>query len=638
MDIKDERETFRKAVQDVNRVIGTRLNISFEVVGWENYVLPDAGIDAQDVVNRQIRQEYDVFVGLFRGRVGTKTHRADSGTVEEYELALIKKKARPDLRLMCYFFDCEDPLPEIEALKRRMSKDGVLFADGITEADFPGTVFRHFSHLMLEYAKSGVRRRNARDSSDSFSSAVALTEEDGVVLVKRGASCRLGPGLWQIPGGKAESGESPEDAAAREIGEELGLTLDKKRLTRLTILTAPHLGGRGDLRMTLFTCPVSREELDGIRLNGENEAWELFPLSRFPTDPRPFLGVNRQMMAVLWREKYLVGPLAALVEHAGLSGGPSLPLSADGLPAEKAQTACALLSLLGLASVNSGVAFASEYSRRIVEEIVSLSRQDVPLFDNSDSDFFRDLDLPDDDYPRLRMHREKMMFSHRSLMSILSCRAKLKNSERNVTDVIFFGRLNGEIHVLLRWDFYAGKYQMISGGTDGYETASPEDRARAVVARRFSDIPAYRFDYHPMIRFRTRHFSAGSMDGDPVLREYDVEVQVATPRDPEEKDFREFVRAVNASTVMSVENFWGISRQQSGDLVWCRWCRLDELLASPGAYRGREVRGFSEILSRAGRNAFDVYLSRAICLEAEDVEEDGETDRLAARVKEKMKG
>ena len=141
-----------------------------------------------------------------------------------------------------------------------------------------------------------------------------------------------------------------------------------------------------------------------------------------------------------------------------------------------------------------------------------------------------------------------------------------------------------------------------------------------------------------MIRFRTRHFSAGSMDGDPVLREYDVEVQVATPRDPEEKDFREFVRAVNASTVMSVENFWGISRQQSGDMVWCRWCRLDELLASPGVYRGREVRGFSEILSRAGRNAFDVYLSRAICLEAEDVEEDGETDRLAARVKEKMKG
>ena len=59
---------------------------------WETHAYPNFGIDAQDVINEQIPDDYDLFVGIMWCRYGTPTGRAGSGTVEEFERA----KARYD--------------------------------------------------------------------------------------------------------------------------------------------------------------------------------------------------------------------------------------------------------------------------------------------------------------------------------------------------------------------------------------------------------------------------------------------------------------------------------------------------------------------------------------------------------------
>lgn len=58
--------------------------------------------------------------------------------------------------------------------------------------------------------------------------AVIQDAEGRLLLIKRGHE--PGRGLWSIPGGKIEGGESDENAVAREVLEETGLIVTVGRL------------------------------------------------------------------------------------------------------------------------------------------------------------------------------------------------------------------------------------------------------------------------------------------------------------------------------------------------------------------------------------------------------------------------
>ena len=98
MDLVDERAAFRRVVDRISEHVGRRVGVCYDVVCWERDVRPDCADDAQDVVNRQVPLDYDVFVGLFGGRLGTPTHRSASGTLEEYERALAEVGATPQAK------------------------------------------------------------------------------------------------------------------------------------------------------------------------------------------------------------------------------------------------------------------------------------------------------------------------------------------------------------------------------------------------------------------------------------------------------------------------------------------------------------------------------------------------------------
>ena len=63
-----------------------------------------------------------------------------------------------------------------------------------------------------------------------------IRDPDGrLLLVRRGHAPSAG--LWSVPGGRVEPGETPEQAAAREVLEETGLQITVGRL-----LASVHIG------------------------------------------------------------------------------------------------------------------------------------------------------------------------------------------------------------------------------------------------------------------------------------------------------------------------------------------------------------------------------------------------------------
>lgn len=155
-DVQEERNALQSVVNEVNQNIGSSLGIRLELVRWETNVTPGFGIDAQDVINKQIGDNYDIFIGILWARVGTLTHRADSGTLEEFEIAYRKHQENPDsVDLLIYFKETAIPISDIEVdqirkIKRfrgSLGEKGRLYWTFDSLQDFEATLRGHLSIL-----------------------------------------------------------------------------------------------------------------------------------------------------------------------------------------------------------------------------------------------------------------------------------------------------------------------------------------------------------------------------------------------------------------------------------------------------------------------------------------------------------
>ena len=82
--------------------------------------------------------------------------------------------------------------------------------------------------------------------------ACALVDVDGRVLIAQRPAGKTMDGLWEFPGGKVETGETPEATLVRELGEEIGVTTSEACLAPLTF--ASHAYPDFHLLMPLYVC------------------------------------------------------------------------------------------------------------------------------------------------------------------------------------------------------------------------------------------------------------------------------------------------------------------------------------------------------------------------------------------------
>ncbi len=103
--------------------------------------------------------------------------------------------------------------------------------------------------------------------------ACALVDAEGRVLLARRPEGKAMAGLWEFPGGKVETGETPEETLIRELKEELAIDVTAACLAPLTFASHTYSGEAGQddwhLLMPLFVCrrwsgQVTALEHDGL--------------------------------------------------------------------------------------------------------------------------------------------------------------------------------------------------------------------------------------------------------------------------------------------------------------------------------------------------------------------------------------
>ncbi len=162
-DVAEERDILERIVGSVNASLAGALGCRLELIRWERDVSPGFGADPQAVINSQIPSEIDVFVGILWHRIGSPTNRAESGTIEEFELAKSRYDEDPkSIRLMIYFKE-EPPLsmseidPEqykkVRDFRSRISNEGGLYTTFSSSEDFAHQVQIHLTKHVAEWSQ-----------------------------------------------------------------------------------------------------------------------------------------------------------------------------------------------------------------------------------------------------------------------------------------------------------------------------------------------------------------------------------------------------------------------------------------------------------------------------------------------------
>jgi 8-oxo-dGTP diphosphatase len=125
--------------------------------------------------------------------------------------------------------------------------------------------------------------------------ACALVDSDGRVLLARRPEGKVMAGLWEFPGGKLQSGETPEVALIRELKEELGIDVSAACLAPFAF--ASHAYERFHLLMPLYLC----RRWKGIATPRENQTlkWvrpEQLPDYDVPPADKPLISMLRDFL------------------------------------------------------------------------------------------------------------------------------------------------------------------------------------------------------------------------------------------------------------------------------------------------------------------------------------------------------
>lgn len=189
-DLIEERDTVKDVVDDLHLLWSGKRNIALELVRGETHAIPNAGKDAQSIINEDIGDNYDIFIGVLGNRFGTPTPRYGSGTEEEFNNALSRYKKDPNCVRIMFYFKNElihpneldiDQFQKVRDFKQQIS-DTILFSIFDSIDVFSKQLSLHLSSILLDYdTHSGLEKPESSISKKRENTESETDDEPGIL-------------------------------------------------------------------------------------------------------------------------------------------------------------------------------------------------------------------------------------------------------------------------------------------------------------------------------------------------------------------------------------------------------------------------------------------------------------------------
>lgn len=216
-DCAEERLALRQVVLEVSRAEESRSRrIELRPLMWEDFppgpaVPGDLQSRVDDLLERYGLQTYEIYLGMMKARIGTPTPRSRSGTVEELEIALERRRrTRLPLEILFYFLEGEnEPQAEVVQFRKELGEQGFLYRTVESRRSLEQAVYVHLTRIVEEWFhwKNRLRRqiRSFRTAAVLAGALLLLGAVLGYGQLDRGGAVRVREALEsQGPGAAAE--------------------------------------------------------------------------------------------------------------------------------------------------------------------------------------------------------------------------------------------------------------------------------------------------------------------------------------------------------------------------------------------------------------------------------------------------
>jgi len=188
-DLEEERIAIEEVTKELNLTFGLKQNIVIELLKWETHSAP--GISKshpQNLINEDIGNDYDIFIGLLWKKFGTPTEKAGSGTEEEFLRAFERFDRQNDnIQVLFYFKDAlpksmkeinVSELIKVESFKKTLPHKKLLYWDFDTCENL-----KNFLRLHIPTRITTIIENSDRASDKEFIDITSVEEDEDYGLL-----------------------------------------------------------------------------------------------------------------------------------------------------------------------------------------------------------------------------------------------------------------------------------------------------------------------------------------------------------------------------------------------------------------------------------------------------------------------